>query len=786
MQYLKKLLAATLVLAMTMAFVPAASALNFTDSEDVRNSEAVELLVSLGVIKGHDDGRFDPKGHLTRAEAAKIIYVATRGEDDGAKIFAGSNLFNDVPRGLWSQGYINYAAVMEFVAGHGDGKFDPEGNITGYEFLKILLCALGYDQETEGFVYDARWQYNVLTVALKKGLTVGFSGDLAQPLERDDAALFAANAVYATTVRYDANMRAQSTGVTFGEANLGLSTISGILVANDKAALDGYSMTEEGSIIAIGEKTVLVPLSSERIMLGSAVNALVSVKSGSSLIADDGSYNSAAIAKGFGEVRVDGDRTVELDINKDKTAEDVEYYINYKKADKDAYEALGAGNRVRAISNDGDNRIDMVIVEKMSFGEVSNVTSTGTVTVGGSRYTKDNAVGLEGLEKGDKVLYMAIEGGMTHFEKPETMVGTASAYTDKYVMINGSRYETAIGVAGFKTSDAPLGKEATYFMLDGRIVGCASEAEAQSQMNYALALRATRVGWEWRAELVGMDGKKATYVLANADDVIADDKLAEGLYDLKINEDGAAVLKAVDTTGSSVNKEIKFVNGNPRMGDKFVTSKTVMFLEIDGEWQVYTGMNSIPSFTAEAAERTVYGTAEDLYGTDDMITIAVISNVKLADEKSENHFIVLGDVLNIADGKQSFAAWDGSEMKNFTSTAEGIVSGGVYKFTLNAAGDSVTKAEAVTGEEGVLTHAEGMVLRLATAGSTDAQIITYTNNTKVVIVDLKANTAEAATIADLSTTAADAVEEMDEGVTDTMIVKNDNGDAVYVYQFIGE
>lgn len=785
MQYLKKLLAATLVFAMTMAFVPAASALDFNDSEDVKNVEAVELLVSLGVIKGHDDGRFDPQGHLTRAEAAKIIYVATRGEDDGGKIFAGSNLFSDVPRGLWSQGYINYASVMEFVEGHGDGTFDPDGNITGYEFLKILLCALGYDQEAEGFIYDARWQYNVLTVALKKGLTAGFSGDLAQPLERDTAALFAANTVYATTVRYDTNMRPQSTGVTFGEANLGLTTISGILVANDKAALDGQKITEEGSIIAIGDKTVLVPLSSERIMLGSAVDALVSVKNGSTLIAEDGSYNSAAIAKGFGEVRVDSERTVELDITKDKTADDVEYYINYKKADKAAFDALGAGHRVRAISNDGDNKIDMVIVEKMSFGEVSNVTSTGTVTVGGSRYNKDNAVGLEELKKGDKVLYLSIEGGMTHFEKPETVVGTASAYTDKYVMIDGTRYEPATGVAGFKTADAPLGKEATYFLLDGKIVGCSAEA-VESPINYALALRATRVGWEWRVELVGMDGKKTTYVLANADDVISNDKLAYGLYDLKVNEDGEAELKAVDTTGHSSSDKIEFVSGTPRIGDKFVTSKTIMFLEIENEWKVFTGMANIPSFTAEAAERTIYGSTEDLYGTDDLITIAVISNVKLADEESENHFIVLGDVLNIADGKQSFAAWDGTEIKNFTSTAEGIVSGGVYKFTLNAAGDSVTKAEAVNGEKGVLTHADGMVLRLATAGTTDAQIITYTKDTKVIIVDLKANTAEAATIADLSTVAADAVEEMEESEQNTMVVTNDKGDATHVYQFIGE
>ena len=61
MRNLKKVLAMALVFVFALTLVPAASALDFKDSADIRNEEAVELLVSLGILKGHDTGRFEPQ-----------------------------------------------------------------------------------------------------------------------------------------------------------------------------------------------------------------------------------------------------------------------------------------------------------------------------------------------------------------------------------------------------------------------------------------------------------------------------------------------------------------------------------------------------------------------------------------------------------------------------------------------------------------------------------------------------------------------------------------------------
>ena len=49
----------------------------FTDEADISDyaKEAVKTLVKAGIISGDENGRFNPKGNATRAEAAKILYM---------------------------------------------------------------------------------------------------------------------------------------------------------------------------------------------------------------------------------------------------------------------------------------------------------------------------------------------------------------------------------------------------------------------------------------------------------------------------------------------------------------------------------------------------------------------------------------------------------------------------------------------------------------------------------------------------------------------------------------
>ena len=47
----------------------------------------------------------------------------------------------------WSAGYIGYCVQQGILAGTGNGNFDPEGELTGLAFAKMMLVALGYDAQ---------------------------------------------------------------------------------------------------------------------------------------------------------------------------------------------------------------------------------------------------------------------------------------------------------------------------------------------------------------------------------------------------------------------------------------------------------------------------------------------------------------------------------------------------------------------------------------------------------------------------------------------------------------
>ena len=74
-------LLAALLLGLALFNLCAAAA--FTDAGQIRETEAVNTLVDLGVLEGKEDGSFDPKGAVTRAEMCKIISVILNGGPAG-------------------------------------------------------------------------------------------------------------------------------------------------------------------------------------------------------------------------------------------------------------------------------------------------------------------------------------------------------------------------------------------------------------------------------------------------------------------------------------------------------------------------------------------------------------------------------------------------------------------------------------------------------------------------------------------------------------------------------
>ena len=183
---MKKLLAMVLALVMTLSLAVSANA--FKDDKSISDdyAEAVAVLNGMGVFKGYEDGSFQPKGDITRAEVSAIVYrVYTQDVKDAkASMYATYNKFSDMAGAGWAQGYIGYCANAELVKGYPNGTFQPSGKVTGYEVLAMILRAIGYDKNGE--FSGADWALHVAQTAQQAKILDNVKGvDLNAPATRE-------------------------------------------------------------------------------------------------------------------------------------------------------------------------------------------------------------------------------------------------------------------------------------------------------------------------------------------------------------------------------------------------------------------------------------------------------------------------------------------------------------------------------------------------------------------------------------------------------------------------
>ena len=220
---MKKFLSLVLALVMTMSLVTvSAGAKDFTDDSKINYDEAVSVISAVKVVDGYTDGSFNPQGQLTRGAAAKIICNLILGPTTAAELSADTAPYKDVATNHTFAGYIAYCAKEGIISGYADGSFRPSASLTGYAFMKMLLGALGYDQEIEGFV-GPNWSIAVAKkalgtgIGLNAGLKTNFVG--TKPVTREEAALYAFNTLQATMVAYDSKTSVNVNGAQIAIGN---------------------------------------------------------------------------------------------------------------------------------------------------------------------------------------------------------------------------------------------------------------------------------------------------------------------------------------------------------------------------------------------------------------------------------------------------------------------------------------------------------------------------------------------------------------------------------------
>lgn len=204
MKNFRKVLALVLVVATLFSFVAmTASAKDYTDTDKVSYTEAVDVLSNIGILNGYNDGSFKPTQTIKRSEMAKMIAVlANEGKDNIGEIYASACKFADMNGDVaWAKSYVAYCNQIGIVAGRNATTFDPTGKVTGIETAKMLLCMIGFDAKAQGYV-GTNWKVNVLRDAEKVGLLENFAADFEadKAITREEAANMMLNALLAPMV----------------------------------------------------------------------------------------------------------------------------------------------------------------------------------------------------------------------------------------------------------------------------------------------------------------------------------------------------------------------------------------------------------------------------------------------------------------------------------------------------------------------------------------------------------------------------------------------------------
>ncbi len=250
MKNLTRVLALVLTFAMMISTV--AMAATFTDIEAGSTyAEATAVLADLGILYGYEDGTFGADKVITRAEVVAVVN-RLQGLSDAAKAAGGATQYTDVPSTEWYAGDVNLATQMGIVSGDGNGLFRPNDQVKYEEAVKMVVAALGYNQEY--VLRRGGWPTGYLVIATEAEISKGLSAGAGDPAYRGIVAKLAYNSLTAPTFAFK-NYSTDGTAV-YGvdeekivlEEKLQTYKLTGYVSANSVTSLTNANVTENDEV----------------------------------------------------------------------------------------------------------------------------------------------------------------------------------------------------------------------------------------------------------------------------------------------------------------------------------------------------------------------------------------------------------------------------------------------------------------------------------------------------------------------------------------------------------
>ena len=475
---MKKLLALVLALVMSMSLVTISNAA-FKDADKIDHKEAVEVMNALGVINGMPDGSFAPAGTVTRAEMAKMITIISLGDIDAAAFTGTVTDLKDI-NGHWAEGYIKYCYSQGVIAGRGDGTFAPNANVTAVEAAKMLLVAIGYNSDVQGYV-GADWSINVIRDAQISKFFEKLSVTSTKVLTRDEAAQMIYNAVKANSIEKTPTITVGTSEVQYTYRANGHPLLSKTFNAkefvgvfntvryadsNKKYTYTGTSAFENKADSSDTYNN-FVTKTDYSDFLGEEVTVIqkTEVNGDKTVLGIYATGKSTVIKTPVSALEVDG---AKLKIN--GTKYEIVAPVTTTLAVADSYDTI------KLIDADGDGKLDDYVLTAVDVKKVTYVSAKEIIA--GSTYKfEDNKI-ASGLAKDDYVTIVENTDGSYTIEKLEAIEGkvTADKTSDNKVQVNGTWYND-------NRANLALGSTYKFYAVNGVVVAGSTKVISGATIN---------------------------------------------------------------------------------------------------------------------------------------------------------------------------------------------------------------------------------------------------------------------------------------------------------------
>ena len=704
---MKKFLSLVLALVMTMSLVTvSAGAKDFTDSSKINYDEAVAVMSAVKVIDGYTDGSFNPSATLTRGAAAKIICNLILGPTTASALVADAAPYKDVPTNHTFAGYIAYCQKTGIISGYADGSFKPANSLTGYAFMKMLLGALGYKAEQEGYT-GPNWSIQVAKRAMNIGLKDGLIGDFngVKAVNREEACLYAFNALQATMVEYEKNSTVTVGNITIkdtsdakemtcvkGSGNDGNIDLDGKVQFAEKYFTD--LKLEDGSD-DFGRPANTWKVKKDEVGTFANRGDLVATYTKKATKADIYSAVGKTVYDDLTDTKDPATLTVWFDGVKTvvKTA-DVDSYIEKNNSGKSNGTANGDLTEVYV---DDDNNVTIVTIRTYVFQaaadydskkEQINLTTDSTkydtdITLDDRTVSLDDYAVIKDLKEDDYVLVTAVVNKAGKYEiksveKAETKTAEVTGYKYQDSVTAGSdTYKYSATASGIKDTQYNVGKQATLVFDKYGYIIAIEESVVLSDYVFIEDFGSTSgLNKKAVANAVFPDGTDAEIVVKEAFDgtkqetvkstiagwTIASGNDHSGWYTYSKNSSNEYTLYNIESKYAPTNdKTYKYDSGdrtvsvNSRVnpfeasaGAGDVTSvlanddTVVVVNDTKGDYTVYTGVKNFPGITLTAAGSTAkVYTIHKTSGYASLIYIDVTGSATITGDKNSNLVYVL-------------------------------------------------------------------------------------------------------------------------------------------------